>query len=315
MGQVLVLDQMPEGGWWCGTIDGSGASGWFPSNHVKELVIAVPAPLVGSRSSSPRVSSPAGSNPRISSPLAIPPPASASPQVQQQAPSAASAASPSPLTSSLPSGAQRVVQPAARISMRRSSSLSLTPKMGSLSEEPGASSGTDDAPPVHVAKHAFEPRNEDELALAKGDQVIVISSPSGGWWQGHLVGSTTVGWFPANHVEEAPSASAPATPASAARSSPSVASPSAVLHLTDDLEDSSSVDRSRASIRSDASTPPGAVPTRRRSQEHRFSSKASQETKKKENKNKDKGKKEKEKYRKLRHEKVLSKWKEGKSKS
>lgn len=50
-----------------------------------------------------------------------------------------------------------------------------------------------------IAKHTFEPTHEDELRFVKGEKIIIVTAPVGGWWKGELNGES--GWFPANHVE------------------------------------------------------------------------------------------------------------------
>lgn len=55
---------------------------------------------------------------------------------------------------------------------------------------------------VATAAWAFDAQNEDELAFAVGDKVVVIEAPDGGWWRGRTGEgpAVTEGWFPANHV-------------------------------------------------------------------------------------------------------------------
>ena len=58
-----------------------------------------------------------------------------------------------------------------------------------------------DAVPA-VAKFAYKPQQSDELALSKGEEVLVLEKSSDGWWKGRKVDSNAVGWFPSNYVKE-----------------------------------------------------------------------------------------------------------------
>lgn len=51
-----------------------------------------------------------------------------------------------------------------------------------------------------VAKFKYEPRNNDELELKKGDLVYVIEKEPDGWWKGRC--GFKQGWFPSNYAEE-----------------------------------------------------------------------------------------------------------------
>ncbi|CAJ0572718.1 unnamed protein product, partial [Mesorhabditis spiculigera] len=62
---------------------------------------------------------------------------------------------------------------------------------------PGFKSGTMSRA---VVKYAYEPRMDDELALRKGETILVLERSSDGWWKGEANGET--GWFPSNYVEE-----------------------------------------------------------------------------------------------------------------
>ena len=42
-------------------------------------------------------------------------------------------------------------------------------------------------------------RFADELSFDKGDNIVVLQQPEGGWWEGEV--GTSIGWFPCNHVE------------------------------------------------------------------------------------------------------------------
>ena len=50
-----------------------------------------------------------------------------------------------------------------------------------------------------VAKYAFEPQHNDELALKKGDKIKVIEKQEDGWWKGRI--GNNEGWFPSNYVQ------------------------------------------------------------------------------------------------------------------
>ncbi|XP_071838131.1 cytoplasmic protein NCK2-like isoform X2 [Apostichopus japonicus] len=56
------------------------------------------------------------------------------------------------------------------------------------------------SPKIAVVKFKYEPQQEDELALNKGDKVIVIEKCTDGWWKGEVSGKS--GWFPSNYVSE-----------------------------------------------------------------------------------------------------------------
>lgn len=51
-----------------------------------------------------------------------------------------------------------------------------------------------------VAKFSYDGKQEDELSLRKGDNVIVMEKEADGWWRGRS--GTRIGWFPFNYVEE-----------------------------------------------------------------------------------------------------------------
>lgn len=51
-----------------------------------------------------------------------------------------------------------------------------------------------------VAKFKYEPRNNDELELKKGDIVYVLEKEPDGWWKGRC--GYKQGWFPSNYAEE-----------------------------------------------------------------------------------------------------------------
>ena len=52
---------------------------------------------------------------------------------------------------------------------------------------------------VAVAKWGFEARNDTELSLAVGDEVLVLDQHDSGWWTGQKGNKT--GFFPANRTE------------------------------------------------------------------------------------------------------------------
>ena len=56
---------------------------------------------------------------------------------------------------------------------------------------------------LYVVVHAFEAAEADELALEKGESVMVVEQDSGGWWYGHRPHKPkALGFFPASHVAE-----------------------------------------------------------------------------------------------------------------
>ena len=60
-----------------------------------------------------------------------------------------------------------------------------------------------------VAKFNYEGKQEDELSLRKGDNVIVMEKEADGWWRGRC--GARIGWFPFNYVEEHEEPSPPDT--------------------------------------------------------------------------------------------------------
>lgn len=50
-----------------------------------------------------------------------------------------------------------------------------------------------------VAKFAFQPKHDDELALKKGDRIKVIEKQEDGWWKGRV--GVKEGWFPSNYIQ------------------------------------------------------------------------------------------------------------------
>ncbi|XP_068687144.1 SH2/SH3 adapter protein NCK1-like [Montipora foliosa] len=50
-----------------------------------------------------------------------------------------------------------------------------------------------------IAKYAFQPQHNDELALKKGDKIKVIEKQEDGWWKGRI--GNTEGWFPSNYIQ------------------------------------------------------------------------------------------------------------------
>ena len=51
-----------------------------------------------------------------------------------------------------------------------------------------------------VAKFAFQPQHDDELALTKGDRIKVLEKQQDGWWKGRI--GTKEGWFPSNYTQK-----------------------------------------------------------------------------------------------------------------
>ena len=67
-----------------------------------------------------------------------------------------------------------------------------------------ASAGTTLAsPPVTIVRvqHNYEPKNEDELALRRGQLIKVTKKEDDGWWHGEAEDGKT-GVFPSNFVQE-----------------------------------------------------------------------------------------------------------------
>jgi ankyrin repeat protein len=72
------------------------------------------------------------------------------------------------------------------------------------------------------ALYKFHPREQDELALLKGDVITVLETKHGTWWKGFLRGQ--VGIFPANYVENTVSSST-SSPTQLATAVPSKSAP------------------------------------------------------------------------------------------
>lgn len=51
-----------------------------------------------------------------------------------------------------------------------------------------------------IAKYRYASTREDELAIEKGDEIIVLEKEADGWWRGRC--GERIGWFPFNYVEE-----------------------------------------------------------------------------------------------------------------
>lgn len=50
-----------------------------------------------------------------------------------------------------------------------------------------------------IAKFAFQPQHDDELALKKGDRIKVLEKQEDGWWKGRV--GKNEGWFPSNYIQ------------------------------------------------------------------------------------------------------------------
>jgi hypothetical protein len=88
------------------------------------------------------------------------------------------------------------VTPQKRKKVRPRSQYSLSPDRALTSDMP------DPAATVAVVTHVFEARNADELDLVEGDEIMVLQTPEGGWWEGSSgKGNANKGWFPTNHVD------------------------------------------------------------------------------------------------------------------
>ena len=73
--------------------------------------------------------------------------------------------------------------------------------MPPLPSKPGETAAVDQATktPGAIAKFPFVPEAEDELKLAKGDEIFDISKVEDDWYKGTLKDGRT-GIFPANYV-------------------------------------------------------------------------------------------------------------------
>ena len=83
------------------------------------------------------------------------------------------------------------------------SALTIT-KNGSFSDSdcPGYSDGIHENFKAVVVKYAYAAQQDDEIALNKGDRVIVLEKSSDGWWRGKRELTGESGWFPSNYVTE-----------------------------------------------------------------------------------------------------------------
>lgn len=54
---------------------------------------------------------------------------------------------------------------------------------------------------ICVAIYDFSPTRADELALCRGDEIVVEKRASNNWWLGTIVGTNKSGLFPANYVK------------------------------------------------------------------------------------------------------------------
>ena len=61
-----------------------------------------------------------------------------------------------------------------------------------------------------IAKFRYASTRDDELALEKGDELVVLEKEADGWWRGRC--GTRIGWFPFNYVEEIGELSSSAAP-------------------------------------------------------------------------------------------------------
>ena len=61
-----------------------------------------------------------------------------------------------------------------------------------------------------IAKFRYASTRDDELALEKGDELVVLEKEADGWWRGRC--GTRFGWFPFNYVEEIGELSSSAAP-------------------------------------------------------------------------------------------------------
>ena len=53
---------------------------------------------------------------------------------------------------------------------------------------------------IGLVKYTYEAKQPDELAITKGDRVVIVEKEEDGWWRGEANGQ--IGWFPSNYVEE-----------------------------------------------------------------------------------------------------------------
>lgn len=63
-----------------------------------------------------------------------------------------------------------------------------------------------------IVKFSYQPQNDDELLLKKGDKITVLERKEDGWWKGKI--RMQSGWFPSNYVYVEEENSRPATKSS-----------------------------------------------------------------------------------------------------
>lgn len=79
-------------------------------------------------------------------------------------------------------------------------SVTSAPDPGQLQQNQTQNKDIVSSPKIAVVKFKYEPQQEDELALNKGDKVYVLEKCTDGWWKGEVSGKS--GWFPSNYVSE-----------------------------------------------------------------------------------------------------------------
>eukprot|EP00039_Didymoeca_costata_P012134 m.173679 g.173679 ORF g.173679 m.173679 type:complete len:426 (-) comp15392_c0_seq4:5-1282(-) len=85
---------------------------------------------------------------------------------------------------------------------RNASGCSVSKLKPSTPMDGPAQSGTPRTPLLRIVSHDYSPQRTDELCLRVGQQVHVVQSPAGGWWEGTQTATGQRGWFPCNHTEE-----------------------------------------------------------------------------------------------------------------
>ncbi|RKO93238.1 hypothetical protein BDK51DRAFT_30320 [Blyttiomyces helicus] len=187
VGDIVVVIESPDGGWWKGAtgLGGKDAkTGWFPAALVD---FNSPKPTTPCLKSPPQSTKP----PKLKTQLVSQPQADSKPQDIKPG-TASSQKAPSQSTQSPKLPTQHPPQPHA------------DPKPRAI--KPGTKA---------VVRESYVPAKADELTLHVGDAVVVTEGPEGGWWKGMtgLSGKAPkTGWFPSELVHVEPDASAKSIP-------------------------------------------------------------------------------------------------------
>lgn len=87
-------------------------------------------------------------------------------------------------------------------SLRRQKKKEKVPPLprGDASQHSSNTTDTRNSTEFRIVKYTYEPKNDDELAIQKGEKVWIVDKSSDGWWKGRRDGSNHLGWFPSNYL-------------------------------------------------------------------------------------------------------------------